>query len=183
MAQNCQGKSNDLAAKEKDSRQERKESRQKKKSHGKKEKPNGWKKKTRGKEKTSRRKEKIHGKRENLAGKSKRGTPIAFFNPTIPTKIFSQSLYSDGLYWPIPIPITDTICLSPFPKLRRAFSVADAFLNQRWSVEVYGHRKECHHHHTGNRTSIFHLPLRFVSSLFSCCSSKSERSRLTGSLG
>ena len=58
-----------------------------------------------------------------------RGSPVAFFNPAIPTKIFSQSLKPDGLYWPNPIPIIQ-FCLSPFPKLRRAFSVGNDFLNQ-----------------------------------------------------
>ena len=156
MAQNCQGRSNNLAAKVRTSRHKGKDSQQKKKLHEKKEKL---------KEKDSRQKKKPHGERENLTAKSKRGTPIAFFNPTIPTKIFSQSLNPDGLYWPIPIPMIQ-FCLSPFPKLRRAFSVGDDFLNQHWSVEVYGHRKEYHHHHTGNRTSIFHLPLRLVSRCF-----------------
>ena len=51
----------------------------------------------------------------------------AFFNPAIPTKIFFQSRNPDGLYWPIPIPIIQ-FCLSPFPKLGRAFSVGDDFL-------------------------------------------------------
>ena len=45
-----------------------------------------------------------------------RGPPIGFFNPAIPTKIFSQYLYPDGLYRPIPIPIVQ-FCLIPFPKL------------------------------------------------------------------
>ena len=44
----------------------------------------------------------------------------AFFNPAIPTKIFSQSRNPDGLYWPIPIPIVQ--------HTRRAFSVGDDFL-------------------------------------------------------
>ena len=56
---------------------------------------------------------------------------MGFFNPAIPTTIFSQSRNPDGLYRPIPIPIPIIqFCLGPFPKLKRAFSVGDDFLNQ-----------------------------------------------------
>ena len=67
-------------------------------------------------------------------------SPIGFFNPSIPTKIFSQSRNPDGLYQPFPIPIIQ-FCLSPFPKLREAFPVDNDFFNQHWSVKVYSHRK------------------------------------------
>ena len=79
----------------------------------------------------------VHKDNENLVG----GSSIGFFNPAIPTTIFSQSHNPDGLYRPIPIPIPIIqYCLGPFPKLKRAFSVGDDFLNQHWSVDVYGHR-------------------------------------------
>ena len=64
---------------------------------------------------------------ETLVG----GSSIGFCNPAIPTTIFSQSRNPDGLYRPIPIPIPIIqFCLGPFPKLKRAFSVGDDFLNQ-----------------------------------------------------
>ena len=67
----------------------------------------------------------VHKDNETVVG----GSSIGFFNPAIPTTIFSQSRNPDGLYRPIPIPIIQ-FCLSLFPKLKRAFSVGDAFLNQ-----------------------------------------------------
>ena len=68
------------------------------------------------------------------------GSPIGFFNPAIPTKIFSQSPNPDGLYRPIPIPIIQ-FCLRSFPKPRRAFPAGDNFLNQHWSVDFYSYRQ------------------------------------------
>ena len=64
-------------------------------------------------------------------------SPIGFFNPAIPTKIFFQSRNPDGLYRPIPIPILQ-FCLRSFPKLRKTF-LGDDFLNQYWSVEIFAH--------------------------------------------
>ena len=49
-----------------------------------------------------------------------RGSPIGFFTPAIPTKIFSQSRNPDGLYQPISISIIQFF-LSPFPKFRGPF--------------------------------------------------------------
>ena len=76
----------------------------------------------------------------NFTEYSSRGFPIGFFNPAIPTKIFSQSRYPNGFYLPIPIPIMQ-FCFGPFPKCKRVSSLDDDLLNQHWSVEFYDHRK------------------------------------------
>ena len=76
----------------------------------------------------------------NFTEYSSRGFPIRFFNPAIPTKIFSQSRYPNGFYLPIPIPIMQ-FCFGPFPKCKRVSSLDDDLLNQHWSVEFYDHRK------------------------------------------
>ena len=74
----------------------------------------------------------------NFTEYSSRGFPIGFFNPAIPTKIFSQSRYPNSFYLPIPIM---QFCFGPFPKCKRASSLDDDLLNQHWSVEFYDHRK------------------------------------------
>ena len=58
----------------------------------------------------------VHKDNETLVG----GSSIGFFNPAIPTTIFSQSRNPDVLYRPILILIIP-FCLSLFPKLRGPF--------------------------------------------------------------
>ena len=67
------------------------------------------------------------------------GFPIGFLNPANPAPILSQSRNPDGLYRPIPLMID--FCFTPFPILKRAFSVRNDFLIQQWFIEVFGHRK------------------------------------------
>ena len=68
------------------------------------------------------------------------GPQKGLFNPTILTKINSQSRSPDGLYRPILISILQ-FCLGPFSRSKRAPSLGDGFLNQLWSIKIYGHRR------------------------------------------